>query len=69
MIDVVRGYNRLGESGLIERPQFPGLDPRVFRIIAGDRLEYCMRGDWQAHGWTRARSYGHALPASALQFV
>lgn len=69
MITVSIGYNRNGESGLIERPRFPGLEPRVFRIVPGDCLEWCNRSDWQLHGWNMARRYSHVLPASALQFV
>ncbi|MBZ4284088.1 hypothetical protein LAJ55_14880, partial [Streptococcus pneumoniae] len=63
-INVTIGFNCNGESGLIERPQSPGLEPRVFRIVAGDKLEWCNRQDWHAYGWNRARSYGHASPAS-----
>lgn len=67
-MDVSIGYNCNGESGLIERPAAPGLEPRVFRIIDGDKLEWMPRQEWHALGWKRGRAYGHALPASALVY-
>jgi hypothetical protein len=44
------------------------LAPRVFRIVDGDKLEWCNRQEWHSYGWNRARSYGHCLPASALVY-
>lgn len=68
-MQVTIGYNRLGESGLIERPQFSGIEPRVFRIADSGNLEWMARQEWQESGWIRGRAYGHCLPASALEYV
>ena len=66
-LQVTIGHNTLGETGFIERPQFSGIEPRIFRIVNGDCLEWMARDEWHALGWARGRAYGHAAKANALQ--
>ena len=57
MIDVKFGISSNGNSGLIEKPKFKGLDVRVFEILDNDIVQFRYYNDWNTYG-NRARSYG-----------